>query len=131
MIKYKLEIGSYENGNILHTHYLGPELSELLLYSSRGNGVLNKDASSSLPVIYYVAVVVVSMAACAMMFFVILYIKLRKEQRKAAVYAGRGTSASTVGEVDGAHIYQQQTRTPEFSDRRSLLENNKWEMQKR
>ena len=91
LINHRLERGTYEQGTILHTSYLGPDLNKLSMIGSNGGQVstLNggsssssNSSSSSHPTLFYVAIGVVSLAAMALIAFLALAFKVHKERKR-------------------------------------------------
>lgn len=145
-----MERGTYEQGTILHTSYLGPDLNKLSLIGNNGQvGTLNGGSSSissssslSHPTIFYIAIGVVSLAAIALIAFLALAFKVHKERKRREVREVSSITGSTnsgqshrsaVMSVEDLHVYGPGSSsrnsghfitpqsTPEDYDKRYLL----------
>lgn len=85
VIKDSFESGSYVQGTIIHTTFLGPNLDELTVNSDSLEveaGVWNH------PTIFYIAIGVVFLAGCALAASLAMIIRVRKERKRtSAVHA--------------------------------------------
>lgn len=148
LINHRLERGTYEQGTILHTSYLGPDLDKLSMIGSNGqvstlNGSSSSSpSSSSHPTVFYVAIGVVSLAAMALVVFLAVAFKVHKELKRREVRevssitgsaSGRSHRSAAMAVEDlhvsygpgsssrnSAHFIKPQS-TPEDYDRRYLL----------
>jgi len=81
VIKDSFESGSYVQGTIIHTTFLGPDLDELTLNS---DSLKEKTGVSSHPMIFYIAIGVVFLAGCALAACLAMIIRVRNQREKAA-----------------------------------------------
>ena len=81
LIKNRFESGTYVQGTIIHTTYLGPDLDELALIS---DSLEEKSGGFAHPTLFYVAIGVLSLAGCALVACLAMMVKVHKERRKAA-----------------------------------------------
>ena len=99
LLNHQLERGSYEQGTILHTSYLGPDLSKLpdifgdkeaqgnADKSSLNDGGSSNNSSNGHPVSYYTAIGVLSLTGCALALYLVMLLRVRRERRRVALAA--------------------------------------------
>ena len=117
LINHRLERGTYEQGTVLHTSYLGPDLNKLSLIGSNGQvSTLNRGSSSSSssssshPTLFYVAIGVVSLAAIALIAFLALAFKVHKERKRREV---REVSSIITGSANCGQSHRSAVMTVE------------------
>lgn len=81
VIQNRFESGTYLQGTIVHSIYLGPDLNE---FPTISDGSTEKVGVVSHPTTFYIAIGVVFLAGCALAACLAMIIRLRKERRKAA-----------------------------------------------
>lgn len=134
VIHHRLERGSYEQGTILRTSYLGPDLDRLNMFrSEQNNGSLNEGSASSssgTPTTFYIAIGVVSLAVCALVAFLVMTLRVRRERKRLALASIAGATVPSSHRsamemiVDDLHIPYSSSPSPRSQghhDRRSLL----------
>jgi len=119
---HRLGRGTYEEGSILHTSYLGPDMN-FRGGSHNGHqevGITNiysagstSSSSSHHPPLFYAAIVIVSLAICALIAFLVIAWTVHKERKKreASFHTSSGSSChrSSVGAVEDLHLLDQQS----------------------
>jgi len=138
VIHHRLERGAYEEGTILHTSYLGPDLDKLSALGSNANSmneVSGSSSSSSAPTTFYIAMGVVSLAIFSLVVFFVMAVRVRRERKKVIAVAASSspthceiyTSTSSPQPSSSTASYFHSSRSnpsPEHYDRRSLLEQH-------
>ena len=140
VIHHHLERGVYEQRPLLHTSYLGPDLSKLSLISSHnsqasstlnGNSSGGRSGSSAAhPPIFWVAIVMVTLAVISLFAFLVMAFKVQKERRRRAgdsimvnMNSGGGNNhRSTVREDFHRPVMSQSQSHNSAYDRRHLLD---------
>ena len=89
LIHNQLTNGSYQQGTIFHTSYLGPDIKTLSMFDRDGGGdtgleVKGSESSSSPPSTYYIAIGVLSLALFSLCVFLIMALRLRMTRKRAA-----------------------------------------------
>ncbi|KAL9180590.1 hypothetical protein ACHAXT_011043 [Thalassiosira profunda] len=87
IVHSRLQRGAYEEGTILHTSYLGPDLDTLGLFNTNKASSRSEEGSSSSdprPVSFYVAIGVVALAVCALGLYVTIRLRAKRERRRKA-----------------------------------------------
>ena len=120
MIHHRLGRGTYEEGSILHTSYLGPDMNfrggshdghQEVIYSAGSTSL----SSSHHPPLFYAAIVMVSLAVCALIAFLVIAWTVHKERKKREVSSSFHTSSgsschrSSVRAVEDLHLLDQQS----------------------
>lgn len=127
VIYHRLQRGSYEQGSILHTSYLGPDLDKLSMFDNKSNaGDISETSSSTSvppPVSFYIAIGVVSLALCALLVLFLIAIRVRKERQNRNQGSNLGTNKSSEMTVDDMYT-SYASRPPRHYDRTHLLENS-------
>ncbi|KAL7553187.1 hypothetical protein ACHAWF_016440 [Thalassiosira exigua] len=133
IIQHRLERGSYEQGTILHTSYLGPDTNTGHLPTLESN---TRDSSSNEghgkphhPTAFYVAIGVISIAMGSLALFLVITLRVRRERKRHDL----STSAALMHRnlnmtVDDLRPATTRMRTSQTSEQHNyLLENNRWE----
>ena len=126
LIHHRLGRGTYEEGSILHTSYLGPDMNfrggshnghqeEVGITNIYSAGSSSSSSSFRHPPLFYAAIVMVSLAVCALIAFLVIAWTVHKERKKREASSSYHTSSgsschrSSVRAVEDLHLLDQQS----------------------